>query len=58
MAKSKKKPSKQAKRRRELEKLRRIPPKKKCCRSDPRCKRCPVRIKKRVRKLEAKLGED
>lgn len=57
MAKSKKKASKQASRRRELEKLERIPRKKKCCRSDPRCKRCPVRIKKRIRKLESKLGD-
>ncbi|WP_199178319.1 hypothetical protein [Mycobacterium hubeiense] len=32
-------------------KLAGLKPKKKCCRSDPRCKRCPVVISK-VRKAE------
>jgi hypothetical protein len=31
-----------------------LKPKKKCCHSKPRCKRCPVRLKKR----EAKKHKD
>jgi hypothetical protein len=31
-----------------------LKPKKKCCNSKPRCKRCPVRLKKELRKQELK----
>jgi len=30
-----------------------LKPKKKCCKSKPRCKRCPVRLKKLRRKASA-----
>jgi hypothetical protein len=30
-----------------------LKPKKKCCKSKPRCKRCPVRLKKLAQKTKA-----
>jgi hypothetical protein len=31
-----------------------LKPKKKCCNSKPRCKRCPVRLKKQLLKQDLK----
>ena len=35
-----------------------IRPKKGCCRSDPRCKRCPVVVKRLVKRGHAKRRDD
>ena len=55
MAKKVKRKKLRKQQKKQLRKLRSKKLKRKCCRSSPRCGKCPVRIKREIRTLEKAL---